>query len=150
MAQLAQANVARLRAPLDDPSMQAFVAALPAVNALAERSPGFVWRLGTDHGHGLLVITEDGSPAFLNLTVWTDYAALHAFVYRTGHGRYSATVGAGSSPPGSRRPSCGGCGTASARRSRTPRGGSRTSATTGRPPRAFSLRTRFTAGRTVG
>lgn len=67
--QLAQANVARLRAPLDDPSMRDFVAALDHVNHLAETSRGFVWRLTTEHGHGLCVITEDAAPSFLNLSV---------------------------------------------------------------------------------
>ena len=38
MAQLAQANVARLRAGLDDPVMRGFVTALDGVNALA--APG--------------------------------------------------------------------------------------------------------------
>lgn len=88
MVQLAQANVARLRAGLDDPVMRGFVTALDGVNALAERSVGFVWRLGTDAGHGLCVVTDDGGPAFLNLSVWRDYAALHTFVYRSGHGRF--------------------------------------------------------------
>ena len=68
--------------------MSGFVTALDAVNALAERSPGFVWRLTTEGGHGLCVLTDDGGPAFLNLSVWRDYAALHAFVYRGEHGRF--------------------------------------------------------------
>ena len=88
MAQLAQANVARLRAALDDPAMRGFVAALDTVNRLAEGSAGFVWRLRTDGGHGLSVVTDDGGPAFLNLSVWRDYADLHAFVYRSAHGRF--------------------------------------------------------------
>lgn len=88
MAQLAQANVARLRASLDDPAMRDFITALDAVNAMAERSVGFVWRLSTAEGHGLCVVTDYGGAAFLNLSVWRDYAALHAFVYRSGHGRF--------------------------------------------------------------
>jgi hypothetical protein len=88
VSQLAQANVARLRADLDDPGMSGFATALDAVNALAERSPGFVWRLAADGGHGLCVLTDDGGPAFLNLSVWRDYAALHTFVYRSEHGGF--------------------------------------------------------------
>ena len=42
---LAQINVARARAPLDDPLMASFIARLDDINALAERGPGFVWRL---------------------------------------------------------------------------------------------------------
>ena len=48
---LAQANVARLRAPLDSPELAGFVAALDPVNALADSSPGFVWRLQTEDGN---------------------------------------------------------------------------------------------------
>jgi Domain of unknown function (DUF3291) len=47
---LAQLNVARMNAPLTDPVMADFVANLEPINALAERSPGFVWRLQTDGG----------------------------------------------------------------------------------------------------
>ncbi len=39
---LAQINVARTRAPLDDPLMADFVAALDHVNGLADASDGFI------------------------------------------------------------------------------------------------------------
>ena len=48
--QLAQINIARLRAPLDSPELADFVAALEPINALADGSPGFVWRLQTEDG----------------------------------------------------------------------------------------------------
>ena len=49
--QLAQINIARLVAPLDDPDVAAFTRAIDAVNALGEAHPGFVWRLtDTDGG----------------------------------------------------------------------------------------------------
>lgn len=87
MPQLAQANVAALRAPLDDPSMREFVAALDPVHRRAERSDGFVWRLRTGDEHGVCVVREDAGPALLNVSVWRDYASLLAFVYRSGHGQ---------------------------------------------------------------
>lgn len=86
MAQLAQVTVARMRAPLDDPAMRGFVEAVGAVHALAVGSPGFVWQVGD--GHGVGVVTEDGGPAFLTVSVWRDYPALHAFTYRSAHGRF--------------------------------------------------------------
>lgn len=85
--QLAQANVASLRAPLDEPSMRGFVAALDPVHRLAEHSDGFVWRLQVGTDHGLCVIRDGAGPAFLNLSVWRDYRSLHEFVYRSRHGR---------------------------------------------------------------
>ncbi len=42
---LAQANIARLLAPIDDPLLAGFVARLDDINALADAAPGFVWRL---------------------------------------------------------------------------------------------------------
>ena len=53
--QLAQINIARMRAPLADPIMADFVANLPPINALADTSPGFVWRLQTEEGDATAV-----------------------------------------------------------------------------------------------
>ena len=47
---IAQVNIARMKAPLEDPVMAGFVARLEEINALADRSPGFVWRLQTSEG----------------------------------------------------------------------------------------------------
>ena len=41
---LSQINIARMVAPLTDPIMADFVAGLAPINALADASPGFVWR----------------------------------------------------------------------------------------------------------
>jgi uncharacterized protein DUF3291 len=78
---LAQVNVARMRAPLDDPVMRGFTDALDAVDRLAERSPGFVAR--PERGHHVL---DDGSgPVIVNVSLWADYPSLHEFVYRSAH-----------------------------------------------------------------
>ena len=84
---LAQANVARQRAPRDSPVMGEFALALDPVYRLAEGSPGFVWRLVSGQRHGVAVV-EDGVPLTVNLSVWESYVALHAFVYRSPHGGY--------------------------------------------------------------
>jgi hypothetical protein len=89
VVELAQANVARLRAPLESAAMREFVAALPSINRLAEQSPGFVWRLRSEHEHGLSVATEDGKLVFVNVSVWTSYDQLHAYVYRSAHGGFT-------------------------------------------------------------
>jgi hypothetical protein len=88
MSQLAQVNVARLLAPLDVPSMQGFVTAISRIDRLAATSPGFVWRSGGPDGHGVCVQPADGGPVFVNLSTWTDYDALHEFVYRSAHASY--------------------------------------------------------------
>ena len=48
---LAQVNIARMLAPLTDPLMAGFVAELDAINALADNSHGFLWRLQTPEGN---------------------------------------------------------------------------------------------------
>jgi hypothetical protein len=83
---LAQANVARQRAPLDAPEMAGFVVALDPVYRIAEASPGFVWRLRSSEAHGATVLEDGASPVIVNLSVWESYEALHAFVYRSPHG----------------------------------------------------------------
>ena len=82
---LAQVNVARLRAPVDDPSMREFAAGVAPIHRLAATSTGFVWQLRTDDGHGVCVQPSEGGPVFVNLTVWRDYDCLHAFTYRSAH-----------------------------------------------------------------
>lgn len=48
--QLAQVNIARARGEMTDPVMSEFVARLVEINAVADASPGFVWRLQTEDG----------------------------------------------------------------------------------------------------
>ena len=81
---LAQLNIARLRAPLDDPALADFVAQLPEINALAEASPGYVWRLQDDSGDAT-ALRPFGPDVIVNLTVWESVDTLRAFTYRTGH-----------------------------------------------------------------
>jgi hypothetical protein len=82
---LAQLNVARLVAPIDDPRIDDFRTNLAPVNALAEQSPGFVWRLQDDSGDATGIRAFDDERMILNLTVWESIDALADFVYRTGH-----------------------------------------------------------------
>jgi hypothetical protein len=82
--ELAQLNVAAMRAPMDDPSMAGFTMAFDRIARLAERSPDFVWRLPSGH---LVIPREDGSEEIANLSVWQSYRSMHTFVYRGPHGR---------------------------------------------------------------
>ena len=86
VAHLAQINVGRLLAPEGSPEVAEFVDALESINALAERSPGFVWRHVSPAGEGHLSPGgEDDELFVVNLTVWESYAALHEFTYRSAH-----------------------------------------------------------------
>ncbi|NGM16268.1 DUF3291 domain-containing protein [Verrucosispora sp. WMMA2044] len=81
---LAQLNIARLRAPIDSPELADFVAQLPEINGLAERSPGYVWRLQDESGDAT-ALRPFGPDIIVNLTVWQSVEALRGFVYRTAH-----------------------------------------------------------------
>jgi Domain of unknown function (DUF3291) len=83
--ELAQVNVARLRYPVDAPELSDFTAALARINALAERSPGFVWRHPTDFGHLSGAELLDDPAIVINLSVWRTYEHLHDFTYRSAH-----------------------------------------------------------------
>ena len=71
MQQIAQLNVARLKFEFDDPRMQEFIDRLDDINALADHSPGFVWRLQTDEGDAT-AIDFFGSDTLVNMSVWED------------------------------------------------------------------------------
>ncbi len=85
--QLAQLNIARMRAPLDDPSMAGFVDNLERINALGASSPGFVWIMqeGDEHGGNTDVRFYDDEELIVNLTVWQDLGTLLDFTLRTEH-----------------------------------------------------------------
>ncbi len=82
--ELAQLNIARMREPLESPGMADFVANLERINALAEGSPGFVWRLKTDDGDAT-ALRPLGDDMLVNLSVWNDVESLNHYVYKTAH-----------------------------------------------------------------
>lgn len=82
---LAQINIARMRAPIDDPLLAEFVAQLAPVNALADSSPGFVWRLQTESGDATSIQVYDDNMIIINLTVWEGVESLREFVYKGAH-----------------------------------------------------------------
>ncbi len=82
---LAQINVGTVLYPPDDPRMSGFMGQLDNINALAEQSPGFVWRLQSDSGNAT-DIDVGGDPLFLaNMSVWESVETLFEFVYKTAH-----------------------------------------------------------------
>ncbi len=82
--QLAQLNIARMKEPLESPSMAAFVANLDRTNALAEQSPGFIWRLKDDEGDAT-AIRPFGENVLVNMSVWKDVASLSDYAFKSAH-----------------------------------------------------------------
>jgi hypothetical protein len=82
--ELAEFNIARLRAPIDSPWLRDFVDKLDEINALAEESPGFVWRMQSEEGNATS-IRPYGDDYLINLSVWRDLDSLFGYVYKTAH-----------------------------------------------------------------
>jgi hypothetical protein len=85
---LAEINIGRLLHPLDDPRMADFVDNLDRINALAEASAGFVWRLKDETGNATQIHAYDDPMIITNLSVWTSPEALFGFAYQTAHRRF--------------------------------------------------------------
>jgi len=82
---IAQVNIGRIRAGLDDPIMAGFVRRLDEINALADASPGFVWRLQTTEGNATYLRPFADERTLLNMSVWESVESLRHFVYQTVH-----------------------------------------------------------------
>ena len=82
---LAQVNIGPIKAPLEDPVMAGFVARLDEINALADRSPGFVWRLQTPEGNATYLRPFDDDRILFNMSVWETVEALRHYVYQSPH-----------------------------------------------------------------
>ncbi len=80
--QLAQLNIARLVAPIDSPVLADFVANLDRINALADRSLGFVWRFQTKDGDAS-AIRHFGGDMLVSMSVWENVKALNYYVYES-------------------------------------------------------------------
>ena len=86
MYHIAQVNIGRVRAPVEDPMMAGFTHRLDEINAIADRAPGFVWRLQTSAGNATYFrpYPEDDR-VLLNMSVWETVEALQHYVYHTVH-----------------------------------------------------------------
>src|SRR5580700_7061885 len=77
--ELAQLNIGIIRGPMDSPVMAHFAANLERINALADRSPGFVWRLQTEEGDATGIRPFEQENMLLNMSVWRDIESLSAY-----------------------------------------------------------------------
>jgi hypothetical protein len=78
-------NIGRTVAPLDAPQLKGFMDGLDPINALAEQSPGFVWRYTADGTNNATVARPMGHDIIINFGVWQSREHLWNFVYRTQH-----------------------------------------------------------------
>lgn len=83
--ELAQLNIATLLAPIDSPTLADFVSELDRINAIADNSPGFVWRSQSENGNATDMAHDFGDDLIANLSVWRSVDELHNYIYRTAH-----------------------------------------------------------------
>jgi len=84
---LAQVNIAKSLAPMDDPIMQDFVSNLDKINGIADKSEGFVWRLTDEDQYFATQIFQDNS-LLINISVWKNLQSLFDFTYKSNHVKF--------------------------------------------------------------
>lgn len=77
---LAELNIAKMMYEPDGPEMQDFNDALDSVNALADRSEGFVWRLVSDPDSQQADLVFNDDTWLVNLSVWKGLDQLMSFI----------------------------------------------------------------------
>ena len=85
---VASFNIGAIRFPLTDPRMAGFVSNLDGINALGDRSPGFVWRRPATDDAEFCARVLGNRCTLLNLTVWESVEDLYRFVWRTVHKQF--------------------------------------------------------------
>jgi hypothetical protein len=83
--QLAQLNIAQTKYPLDDPKMKGFIDNLAPINALADASDGFIWRLAGENDNATDIQTFSDPNIIVNMSVWSSIEALKIFMFKTHH-----------------------------------------------------------------
>lgn len=82
---LAQVNIAKLKESIDSPLLADFVAQLDKINAIAEKSKGFVWRLKGENENATALRVFEDEMMIINMSVWESIEDLKDFTYKTAH-----------------------------------------------------------------
>lgn len=82
---LAQANIARMKGPIDSPIMKEFADQLEAINGVADEHPGFVWRLQTEEGDATAIRAFEDEKILFNMSVWKSIEDLFDYTYGSAH-----------------------------------------------------------------
>ncbi len=82
---LAQVNISKAIAPLDTPPLKGFVDRLDEINDLADKHPGFVWRLIGENNNATEFTWSEDPLIIVNMSVWETIDDFHQYVYHTSH-----------------------------------------------------------------
>ena len=85
MFHLAQVNIGIAKGAMDSEVMKVFSDNLDPINAIAEASEGFVWRLKDEAGNATDIIFSDNPNELVNMSVWQSVEALKHFMFKTHH-----------------------------------------------------------------
>jgi len=82
---LAQLNIATAKYDLDAPEIKEFIDNLDPINAIADKSEGFIWRLQDESGDATSIQAFDDPRTIVNMSVWTSVDSLKNFMFKTHH-----------------------------------------------------------------
>ncbi len=82
---LAQINIAQAKDAMESQTMRGFVARIDEIHALADKAPGFVWRLQTEAGDATAIRAFEDPMLLVNMSVWDDVESLKRYVYQSAH-----------------------------------------------------------------
>jgi hypothetical protein len=86
---IAEINIAKIKGvDINDPVMKEFVDNLDGVNAIAESSSGFVWRLKDESNNATSINPYNDEQIIINISVWESIEALENFMYKTFHSNF--------------------------------------------------------------
>lgn len=85
---LAQVNIGKIVAPMNSPQMAGFAENLDKINALAEHSEGFIWRLKDDTNNATSIKVFEDDFMLINMSVWENIDFLYRYVYQSAHVEY--------------------------------------------------------------
>ncbi len=80
---LAQLNLAQMTMPADHPDMSDFIGNLDRINAIADKSPGFIWRYTEEDYSASQAVF--GPNMLVNMSVWESIEDLTEFTYKSPH-----------------------------------------------------------------
>mgnify|MGYP000362631846 CR=1 FL=1 len=81
---IAQVNIAKRLAAMDDPIMQDFINNLDRINTIADGSEGFIWRLQDEDKDEAVTVFQDDS-LIINMSVWKSLESLFNYTYKSRH-----------------------------------------------------------------
>lgn len=81
---LAQVNIAKRLAPMDDPVMQDFINNVERINTIADKAEGFIWRMQDEDKELAVEIFQDDA-LLINISVWKNLESLFDYTYKSGH-----------------------------------------------------------------